>query len=115
MNREYTYTIDGRTWTLDYDALTLDDWLAAERVTGQHWGQIALAIDTRSAMGLKVGLWLARRREQPALGFNSPEMRVRPADLGFTHTGGADEEGEQSLDPPSDDGLSPSDDSSTAA
>jgi len=96
---EYQFTADGRTWTLDYHTLTMDEWCAAERATGQHWAALATAIDTRSAIGLKTFYWLTRRREQPGLGFNDPMFsHLRPADLTFEVF--ADEEGKEGQDPP---------------
>jgi hypothetical protein len=95
---EYQFTLDGQTWTLDYHSIAMDEWVALERATGQHWAALAAGIDARSASGILAFFWLTRRRETPGLGYNSPEMKFRPAELTFDVL--ADEEGEQGAGPP---------------
>lgn len=102
---EYEFRFRGRTWTLDYHSLDMDEWIAAERATGQHWAHIATGIDQRSAVGLKTFLWLAMRREQASLTFSS--LKFKPTELEFeVH---ADEEEAPPPDPP-DSSDSPRDD-----
>lgn len=94
---EYEFMVGDRTWTLDYHDLTMNEWMAAERATGLHWAALAAAVDARSALGILTFWWLARRREDPTLGFDAPEMRVKATELTMRII--EEPEGEQSPDP----------------
>jgi hypothetical protein len=103
---DYQFTVDGRTWTLDYQSILMDEWVALERVTGQHWAALAAAVDAKSAAGIMAFYWLARRREKPGLGYSSPEMKIRTSELTFEVFTDEATEGEQGEDP-SGSGTSP--------
>jgi hypothetical protein len=73
-NLEYRYTIGDTSWTLDFFALTVDDYIAVKKVTGYRPGQFAVEVDAMDALALKAALWLARRKSGEDIAWSDPAM-----------------------------------------
>lgn len=58
----YRYTVNGRSWELDWYDLTLDDLAELRRITGYRASVLVVEHDAGDALAMKAMLWMARRK-----------------------------------------------------
>lgn len=81
---EYRYTLDGKSWTLDFARLTVDDYIELKRVTGYNVTRLVSEYDDWNPLVLKAVVWMARRKsgenlawDDPATSFTLTELDIK--------------------------------------
>lgn len=78
---EVKFTLADKSWTLDFASLTVDEYIAAKRVTGYRIPEWLAEYDRFCPLAIKAVVWLARRRTGENLQWDDPEMSFLVSDL----------------------------------
>lgn len=76
MHLIYRYTVNDRSWELDWFDLTLDELAELRRVTGYRASTLVVEHDNGDALAMKALLWMARRKAgEKDLDFNDESLK----------------------------------------
>ena len=71
---ENRYTLGDKSWTLDFDKLTVDDYIELKKITGYNVARLVVAYDDWDPLALKAVVWMARRKSGEDIAWDDPAM-----------------------------------------